>query len=189
MSLFRSFVRPRLRMKKQAKDERPRHSWPLMKSKSISSPPVKCPVFQCFACRGRSLPSHLLNVFMSSSCLTMFFIFSFFNFFIFSFFHFPFFHFFFHFFIFSFFVCFRFFSFFFSCFFFIFFCCFFFFFFFCFFYSFFMFFCSFLHFLHFLFFPIFHFLLGFPHIPCVHDDLTNTRHETQPQNNRVGALI
>ena len=23
-------------------------------------------------------------------------------------------------------------------------------------------------------------MLGFPHIPCLHDDLTNTRHETQP---------
>ena len=27
------------------------------------------------------------------------------------------------------------------------------------------------------------------HIPCHHDDLTNTRHETQPHNNKVGALI
>ena len=32
-------------------------------------------------------------------------------------------------------------------------------------------------------------LLGFSHIPCLHDDLTNTRHETQPHKNRVGALI
>ena len=31
--------------------------------------------------------------------------------------------------------------------------------------------------------------LGFPHIPCLHDDLPNTGHETQQHNNRVGALI
>ena len=32
-------------------------------------------------------------------------------------------------------------------------------------------------------------LLGFPHLPRLHDDFTNTRHETQTHNNRVGALI
>ena len=32
-------------------------------------------------------------------------------------------------------------------------------------------------------------VLEFAHIPRLHDDFTNTRHETQPHSNRVGALI
>ena len=31
-------------------------------------------------------------------------------------------------------------------------------------------------------------VLGFPQIPCLHDDLTNKRHETQPHNDRAPTL-